>query len=160
MVSKRRVVLVSGYFSPIHRAHIEYFKNARELAGPDGLVYAIVNNDAQSVLKKGYSFIPERDRLAVVAAVRYVDRAFLSIDTDRAVCRTIEALCDTLEVPPTIWFNEGDVTDRCPEEAICALYDIQVLYGTGEKVQSSSWILERSVKTAYERMYGSGASGS
>lgn len=36
-----RVVIVSGYFSPIHSGHIEYFRMAKEFVGENGIVYAI-----------------------------------------------------------------------------------------------------------------------
>ena len=156
-MAPRRVVLFSLYGSPIHAGHCEYAANARALAGPDGLVYAIVNNDEQSVLKKGYSFVPEQDRLAVVAALKYVDKAFLSIDVDRTCCATIQMICDKEAHKPTDWFNEGDVnaSNRCPEEGVCEANSIAVVYGEAPKVQSSSWILEKSVKIAYEKMFGS-----
>jgi D-beta-D-heptose 7-phosphate kinase/D-beta-D-heptose 1-phosphate adenosyltransferase len=150
-----RVVVISGYFSPIHGAHCEYAKNAKELAGPNGLVYAIVNNDYQSILKKGYSFIPENDRLAVVSSLKYVDKAFLSIDTDRSVCKTLQNICDKEQFKPTHWFNEADVNinNRCPEELVCEKNKIIVSYGSSPKTQSSSWILEKSVKAAYDIMF-------
>lgn len=149
----QNVVVISGYFSPIHKAHCEYAKNAKELAGPDGLVYVIVNNDLQSILKKGYSFIPEQDRLAVLSSLKYVDKAFLSIDTDRTVCKTLQMICDTEEYKPTHWFNEGDQLTGCSEEPVCETNNIIVTYGKSPKTQSSSWILENSVKIAYEKMY-------
>lgn len=140
----KRVVLFSGYFNPIHAGHVEYAANARRLAGPDGLVYAIVNNDRQAILKKGYSFVPESDRLAVVDALKYVDKAFLSIDADRTVAKTIQMICDQSIDKPTHWFNEGDVTpdSPCPEEDVCRANGIEITYGGAPKVQSSSHIIE------------------
>ena len=147
------VVIVSLYASPIHRGHIDYIHRAREIAGPHGRVYAIVNTDQQSILKKGYSFVPETDRLAVVGALRDVDRVFLSIDTDRSVCQTIAWICDTVVPRPTVIYNEGDVTGGCPEERIGREYDLRMIYGNTPKVQSSSWILEHSVTRAYHHMH-------
>ena len=149
-------MVFSLYGNPLHKGHVEYASNARKLAGPDGLVYAIVNNDRQAVLKKGYAFVPEQDRVSVVGALRFVDRAFLSIDTDRSVCATLQMVCDTAAARPTHWFNEGDVTPEspCPEEAVCGSNNIEVVYGGAPKVQSSSWILEGSVRAAYAVMRG------
>lgn len=151
----RKVVLVSGYFSPAHFGHMEYFRLAKEFAGEDGLVYAIVNSDHQSCLKKGFSFVPEQDRLAVISSLRYVDKAFLSIDKDRTVCETIQWICDNVEPKPTHVLNGGDVTADapCPEEGVCNKNDIEAVYGFGDKVQSSSWILDKSVKEAYKHMF-------
>jgi D-beta-D-heptose 7-phosphate kinase/D-beta-D-heptose 1-phosphate adenosyltransferase len=159
MVSKdanKKVVVVSGYFSPIHKGHVEYFRLAREFAGTDGIVYVIVNSDFQSLLKKNYSFVPEADRIAVVDAIQYVDKAILSIDTDRTVCKTIEMLCESDGYQsPTHFANGGDVTatSPCPEETICNAHNIELVYGLGAKIQSSSWILEASVKVAHEHMF-------
>ena len=157
----KRVVIVSGYFSPIHSGHIEYFRMAKEFAGEEGIVYAIVNSDAQSILKKNYSFVPEDDRLAVVTSCKYIEKAILSIDTDRSVCATIRMLCYmakkgcTFHIP-THFVNGGDVTQtaKCPEEPICKSNKIELVYGLGDKIQSSSWIIEDSVKKAYEEIYG------
>lgn len=152
-----KVVVISGYFNVLHRGHCEYVKKAKEFAGDDGLVYVIVNSDKQSHLKKGFSFVPEDDRLAVMQSLKYVDKAFLSIDTDRTVCKTIQMLCDTLPdgEKPTHFANGGDVTpdSPCPEEPICVQNGIGMVYNLGDKVQSSSWILDKSVKEAYHILF-------
>jgi cytidyltransferase-like protein len=151
----KTVVVVSLYASPIHHGHIEYLRNARELAGPNGLVYAIVNTDEQSILKKGFSFIPEQDRLAVISSSKYVDKAFLSIDKDRTCCKTIQMICDTEKYKPTICLNNADVNPNnpSPEEGVCIKNNIKMVYQETPKVQSSTWILEKSVKDAYEIMF-------
>ena len=41
MINKKGII-VSGYFNPIHKGHIEYFNNAKELAD---VLFVIVNND-------------------------------------------------------------------------------------------------------------------
>ena len=105
MTQQKKVVIISGYFCPAHEGHIEYAKEAKELAGSDGIVYCIVNSDYQAELKKGFSFMPENDRLVVMGALKYVDKAYLSIDTDRTVCETIRMLYDMSEYKPTHFFN-------------------------------------------------------
>ena len=45
---KKKAIIVSGYFNPIHKGHIEYFNLAKQLA--DNL-FVIVNNDIQRELK-------------------------------------------------------------------------------------------------------------
>ena len=138
-----KIVVVSGYFNPIHSGHVAYIRLAKEFAGPGGFVYAIVNTDAQSLLKKGVpSLVPERDRLAVVSALRHVDRALLSIDTDRTVRDTLRHLCSNGDPRPTHFANGGDVTGGCAETDLCRELGVELVYGLGEKIQSSSWILE------------------
>ena len=53
-MKKEKVVIVSGYFDPLHIGHLEYFKMAKELG--DTLV-VIVNNEKQCRLKKGDEFM-------------------------------------------------------------------------------------------------------
>jgi cytidyltransferase-like protein len=151
------VVVISGYANPIHAGHVEYARQARQLAGDDGTVVFIVNSDAQAVLKRGYSFVPQADRLAVIGALRYVDVAVLSEDTDRTVCATLKRLCtegvkchDGVTRAPTIFANGGDVTPDapCPEAALCHAHGVELVYGLGDKIQSSSWIIADSVKAA------------
>ncbi|PNH02718.1 FAD synthase [Tetrabaena socialis] len=153
---QKRVVVISGHCQPVHRGHVDYCKYARDFAGPDGTVIFIVNNDKQAVLKKGYSFIPQEDRLAVMSAIRHVDKAVLSIDDDRTVCKTLQMLCDSSDSSdkPTFFGNGGDVDEgnRCPEEEVCRRNGICLVYGFGDKVQSSSLILEQSVKVAFHAM--------
>lgn len=152
----KKVVVISGYFSPVHAGHVEYARLAREFAGEDGIVYVIVNSDFQSCLKKKFSFVPEQDRLATMGALRYVDKAFVSIDKDRTVCKTIQMLCDHADFKPTHFCNGGDVTPDapCPEETVCNENGIELVYGLGAKIQSSSWILDKSVKEAYNVLFG------
>jgi cytidyltransferase-like protein len=151
----QKVVLISGHCNVPHKGHIEYARQAKELAGENGLLYFIVNSDKQGILKKGFSFMPEDDRLAIMSSLKYVDKAFIAIDNDRTCCETIRWIYNNVEPKPTIWANGGDVTPDapCPEEVVCKELGIDLVYGLGDKIQSSSWILDKSVKEAYEIMF-------
>ena len=131
MSDKNKIrVAVSGYFDPIHVGHLEYLKMAKELG--DSLV-VIVNNNHQCNLKKGKPFMDENDRLEIVKALRFVDEVFLSIDKDRTVCKSLEA------VRPNIFANGGDrATSEVPETPICKKYNIKMVDGLGDKIRSSS----------------------
>jgi D-beta-D-heptose 7-phosphate kinase/D-beta-D-heptose 1-phosphate adenosyltransferase len=127
------IVCASGYFSAIHRGHIEYLAKSKALG--DFLV-VIVNNDEQTRLKHGEVFKKIEDRLEVVRALRCVDLAIVSADTDRTVCKTLEIL------RPHIFTNGGDQTNtHVPEKEVCEKYGIKMVDGLGGKIQSSSWIL-------------------
>ena len=131
----QRIVCVSGYFNPLHAGHIEYFEKSKALG--DKLI-VIVNNDKQSFLKKGSSFMPENERLTIVRSLRIVDFAILSIDEDRTVCKTLES------VRPDVFSNGGDQTnDSIPEGPVCEKLGIQMIDGLGDKIQSSSWLLSK-----------------
>tara|TARA_Y100000310_G_C20462780_1_gene706162 strand:+ start:41 stop:463 length:423 start_codon:yes stop_codon:yes gene_type:complete len=133
-----KVVVASGYFDPIHIGHIEYLEKAKELG--DKLI-VIVNNDVQIRLKKGKSFMSQEDRMKIVSSLRCVDEVFLSIDEDKSVCRSLEA------IKPNIFAKGGDRTiDEIPETPICRELGIQIIDGLGEKIRSSSELVERSME--------------
>ena len=123
-------VAVSGYFDPIHIGHLEYLKMAKDLG--DYLI-VIVNNDYQSNLKKGKSFMNELDRVKIVKALKLVDEVFLSIDKDKTVCKSLEKL------KPDIFANGGDrSTEEIPEVEVCVNFNIKMIDGLGDKIRSSS----------------------
>ena len=78
-----KIVVTSGYFDPLHIGHIECLELARQLG--DKLI-VIINNDLQAKLKKGKSFMNEKDRMKIISALRCVDEVFLSIDKDKTQC--------------------------------------------------------------------------
>ena len=129
-----KIVCVSGYFDPLHIGHIEYFKKSRELG--DQLM-VIVNNDNQAILKKGQSFMPAEERMAIIAELECVDTVVKSVDQDGTVCATLQLI----EPKPDFFCNGGDQkNDVIPEAGVCEERNIQLIDGMGEKVQSSSWL--------------------
>ncbi len=149
--ARPRKAIVSGYVNPIHPGHLEYFRQSKELVGPDGTLLVIVNSDAQSVLKKGYSFMPEQERLQIVSALRDVNEAVLSIDTDRTVCGTIRMLFATGRIQPgDVFCNGGDALlgNNVPEVPVCRELGIDLVDGLGAKIQSSSWLIEGAITGA------------
>ncbi len=135
----KKVVAVSGGFDPIHIGHARMFKRARELG--DKLI-VILNNDNWLRTKKGFAFMPEKERAEIIAEFPYVDEVVITghveNDPDRSVCRELETL------KPDIFANGGDRKAEAdiPEAAICKKYGIEMVFGIGEggKVQSSSWL--------------------
>ncbi len=124
------LVVASGYFDPLHVGHIEYLELAKKLG--DKLV-VIVNNDFQANLKKGRSFMNEKDRMKIILSLKCVDEVFLSIDNDKTQCKSLEFL------KPNIFANGGDRNnDEIPESNICKKINIQIVDGLGEKIRSSS----------------------
>jgi cytidyltransferase-like protein len=130
MSKKLTSVAVSGYFDPIHVGHLEYLQLAKKLG--DNLI-VIINNNLQAELKKGSTFMDEKDRMEIVAALRCVDEVFLSIDTDKSVCKSLE------HIKPDIFANGGDRSlDEIPETAVMKKYNIKMVDGLGLKIRSSS----------------------
>ena len=123
-------VAVSGYFDPLHVGYLEMLEKAKSLG--DKLI-VIVNSDEQAVLKKGKSFMNQYDRHRIVRALQCVDEAFISIDTDRSVCKSLR-LCK-----PHIFANGGDRTQgEVPEAKVCKELNIEMVDGLGQKIRSSS----------------------
>ena len=139
---KKKAVIVSGYFNPIHKGHLEYFNNAKSLA--DELI-VIVNNDNQRALKGSKEFQGEAERMIIVSSIRAVDYAFLSVDKDRTVCSTLEIIAkDFGESYELAFANGGDQNnDIIPERLICEKMGISLIDGLGDKIQSSSWLLKK-----------------
>jgi cytidyltransferase-like protein len=139
---RQKVVIVSGYFNPIHKGHIEYFNKAK-LSG--NLLFVIVNNDFQRSLKKSKEFQSESERVLIVENLKMVDKCFLSIDKDRTVIETIKFIYNNFNDNHDLFFaNGGDQNnDTIPERKICEELNIQMIDGLGEKVQSSSWLLNK-----------------
>ena len=130
MSKKLTTVALSGYFDPIHVGHLEYLQLAKKLG--DNLI-VIINNNLQAELKKGSTFMDEKDRMEIVAALRCVDEVFLSIDTDKSVCKSLE------HIKPDIFANGGDRSlDEIPETAVMKKYNIKMVDGLGSKIRSSS----------------------
>ena len=135
-IRKEKIVVACGYFDPIHIGHIEYLKLARELG--DKLV-VIVNNDNQAILKKGFAFMPHEERAKIVAELGCVDEVFISKDLDKTVCESLRHL------NPDIFAKGGDRTsDEVPEHGVCMECEIEMVDGLGDKIQSSSELVEKS----------------
>ena len=141
---KKIVVAVSGGFDPIHIGHVRMFEKARAL-GDELLV--ILNNDNWLKKKKGYAFMPEKERKEVIEALRVVDRVVLTKhgknSKDMSIAKELRAL------RPQIFANGGDrKQDNIPEVPACLAINCEMVFnvGHGGKVQSSSWLIEKSIQ--------------
>jgi cytidyltransferase-like protein len=141
-IVKKKAIIVSGYFNPIHKGHIEYF-NAAKKAGD--VLFVIVNNDNQRELKGSKEFQTQKERLFIVQNIKATDKAFMAIDTDRTVCETIKHIHKTESQEFDLVFaNGGDQNNTSiPEAPICMELNIELLDGLGTKIQSSSWLLNK-----------------
>jgi cytidyltransferase-like protein len=142
MQTKKKAVIISGYFNPIHKGHIEYFNHAKALGD---VLIVIVNNDLQRALKGSKEFQNEEERIFIVSNIQSVDQVFLSIDQDRTVCETIKKIYRELGGTYQIAFaNGGDQNNKSiPEAPICTELGIELIDGLGSKIQSSSWLLKK-----------------
>ena len=140
-MSKKRALIVSGYFNPIHKGHLEYINNAKAIADE---LFVIVNSDLQRELKGSKAFQTEEERLLIIENIKAVDKAFISIDQDRTVCNTIKMIFEEFGSEYELGFaNGGDQNnDTIPERPVCENLGIKLIDGLGDKIQSSSWLLQ------------------
>ena len=139
---KKKAIIVSGYFNPIHKGHLEYFQNAKKLAD---FLFVIVNSDHQRALKQSKEFQLEDERMLIVSSLKPVDKAILSVDKDRTVCQTIASIANDYGQEYDLAFaNGGDQNNNTiPERPTCEKMGITLLDGLGDKIQSSSWLLKK-----------------
>ena len=141
---KQIVVAVSGGFDPVHLGHIHLFKQALKLG--DKLVI-ILNNDHWLKKKKGYVFMPEKERKGILEELTCVDQVVLTRhpknSKDFSVCKTLEL------IKPDIFANGGDQTKKTiPEVQTCQEIGCQMVFNVGGgKIQSSSWLLNKKNKS-------------
>lgn len=138
---RNKVIIVSGYFNPLHKGHLELFTKSKELGD---YLLVIVNSDLQRELKGSKEFMDEYERLSIVSNLKQVNKGIISIDTDKTQCETLRYLhtkySDTYKL---VFANGGDQNnDTIPEREVCEELGIELVDGLGGKIQSSSWLLK------------------
>ena len=138
-----KLAIVSGGFDPVHVGHIELLQKAREKA--DSL-FVIVNNDQFLERKKGKAFMPLKERITIMQSLKGVELALESVDEDDTVCETLTWLRAAYKskFEEMLFCNGGDRVEGgdTPEHEICLKIGIKPVYGLGDKIQSSSWLLD------------------
>lgn len=133
----KKIVIVSGYFNPLHGGHIDMIEAAKAMG--DRLV-VIVNNDKQQLLKKGKIILDDENRLRLMRALRDVDQVVLSIDEDATIKRTLAMVAGQHPGDKLIFANGGDRDSEkeIPEAAVCKQYNIEMRFDAGRGKPDSS----------------------
>jgi D-beta-D-heptose 7-phosphate kinase/D-beta-D-heptose 1-phosphate adenosyltransferase len=139
---KPKAIIVSGYFNPLHKGHIELFEKAKTKGDK---LWVIINNDVQRELKGSKAFMEEDERIIIVKAIGIVDKALISIDKDKTQCETLRFLEKEYGAEYDLFFaNGGDQNNNSiPESTVCKEKGIGLIEGLGSKIQSSSWLLKK-----------------
>jgi D-beta-D-heptose 7-phosphate kinase/D-beta-D-heptose 1-phosphate adenosyltransferase len=139
---KRKAVIVSGYFNPVHKGHLELFKKANEIG--DFLI-VLVNSDHQRKLKGSKEFQDENERLQIIQSLKSVGYACVSVDKDKTQVESLKMIYHKFgDVFDLIFANGGDQTNKTiPESLVCNKLGITLVDGLGDKIQSSSWLLKK-----------------
>jgi len=148
------IVAVSGGFDPLHFGHVQLFQDAKKLG--DELV-VILNNDNWLKKKKGFVFMPQNERKAIIESLRCVDRVVLTGHGSRLKDMSVSA--ELRKLKPNIFANGGDrnkkdannkLSSLNPEQVLCQKLGTKMVFnvGQGGKIQSSSWLLEKFLKSA------------
>lgn len=80
-MKKYRVGFTAGTFDMFHIGHLNLLMNAKEYC--DYLIVGVNSNELVRSYKNKDPIINEDDRLRIVSAIKYVDRAFLSKTLDK-----------------------------------------------------------------------------
>ena len=138
----KKLIIVSGYFNPLHKGHLQLFEKAKEVGD---LLCVIVNNDIQRELKGSKFFQDQDERIQIIRALSIVDMAWISVDKDSTQNATLKVMVDKFYGSMKLAFaNGGDQNnDTIPEAEVCKTFNIELIDGLGDKIQSSSWLLNK-----------------
>ena len=136
MRKKRKTVMVSGGFDPVHVGHIRMIREAAQ----HGDVIVIANSDSWLHRKKGYVFMDFEKRSEILNALKGVIIVDSVDDSDGTVCEAIRRHA------PTYFANGGDRgRTNTPEQDVCEELGVELLWGIGGdyKADASSNLVNR-----------------
>jgi D-beta-D-heptose 7-phosphate kinase/D-beta-D-heptose 1-phosphate adenosyltransferase len=149
----KKIVLITGGFDPLHSGHIAYFKAAKELG--DILVVG-VNSDAWLTRKKGSPFMPYKERAEIVRNIVGVNFVIDFDDSDNSAKRAIWMVRQSYPQDKIIFANGGDRTQTNIPEMDSDIDNVEFVFGVGggNKMNSSSWILQEWKAPKTQRSWG------
>ena len=107
-----------------------------------GNVIVIANSDDWLMRKKGYIFMPWKERAEILKNIKGVIEVYEAKDADNSVCESLQIL------RPDVFANGGDrKTNNTPEMDVCNELQIEMVWNVGGgKIQSSSELVTNSQK--------------
>ncbi len=145
---KQKTVAISGGFDPIHIGHIRLIKAARALGGR---LIIILNNDNWLKRKKGFAFMNQKERAAVLSAIRWVDKVVITSHSKNPKDMSVSK--ELAKIKPDIFANGGDRNEVNAANSkstlykdikTCERFGIKMIFNVGgKKLQSSSDLVKR-----------------
>ncbi|HEX7651301.1 MAG TPA: adenylyltransferase/cytidyltransferase family protein [Candidatus Paceibacterota bacterium] len=136
------IVSVSGGFDPLHIGHLHLMEKAKDHG--DKLV-VILNDDEWLMRKKGFVFMPLKERAEMLYGFRWVDDVVI-----REPRETYDVIHMLAKLDVHIFANGGDrkTEQDIPEAQICKEKDIKMIFGVGDldKAQASTWLIQNFLK--------------
>lgn len=136
MSEKRKTIMVSGGFDPVHVGHIRMILEASK----HGDVIVVANSDNWLFRKKGFVFMEFDQRAEILSSVKGVIMVSGVEDSDGTVCEAIRRL------KPDFFANGGDrKKHNTPEQSVCEELGVEMLWAVGgaDKANSSSKLVKR-----------------
>ena len=92
-------------------------------------------------------FHKEYERMIIALSIKAVDKVILSIDQNRTICETIRMITSKYRTEYELAFSNGgdQNNDTIHERAVCEEMNVVLMDGLGDKIQSSSWLLKKSL---------------
>ena len=136
------LVVTSGGFDPLHVGHLRCIIESANISKKSGIrvrLAVIVNSNGFLLRKKGYAFMPENERMEIIAGISGVDYVVPWDDGGQTVTGAIEIL------KPLIFTKGGDrdAAANVPEFDLCEKIGTRVMFNVGGgKIQSSSTLVD------------------
>ena len=140
-----KIVLVTGGYDPLHSGHINLFDEASKIG--QKLVVGI-NSDRWLIRKKGFYFLPMKERKIIIENLRMVDKVIIWDDKDNSACGAIDILLSDLKFNQLLVFaNGGDRIEKNTPEFVKFKNNKNILFKFGiggfKKTNSSSLITDK-----------------
>lgn len=135
-----RVAMVDGAFDPLHRGHIEYFREAAERLGVPLLCNVASDRYVSS---KHPPLLPEDDRAAIVDAIRFISYTHVNRFDTETVLR---------ELRPKFYVKGSDWRLKLPPDqvTICREHGVEIVY-LDTVLDSSSRLLHEFCRKSAQR---------
>jgi|WetSurMetagenome_2_1015567.scaffolds.fasta_scaffold364616_2 cytidyltransferase-like protein len=128
------IIVASGVFNIIHKGHVEYLKKAKELGG---FLIVLIDGNDKTIKNKGYIYLNENEKEYIIKELKCVDEVRIINDPVSTILEQIK---------PDIFAKGGDrIICNLPKDEIdvCEKYNIKIICGLGEKINSSSNIYQK-----------------